>query len=54
MQINQYFYPCTKLKSKLSKDFHIKPDTANLIKEKMEKNLKHMGTWKISLNRSTI
>jgi hypothetical protein len=37
MQINTFLSPCTKLKSKLIKDIHIKPDTLNLIEEKLGK-----------------
>jgi len=35
-----------KLKSKLIKDFHIKPDTLNLIEKKMGKSLKYLGIGK--------
>ena len=51
MQINPFLSPCTKLKSKWIKNFHIKPDTLKLIEEKVGKNLKHMGTGKNFLNR---
>jgi hypothetical protein len=51
MKINPFLYPCTKLKSKLIKNFHIKPDTLKLIEEKVGKSLKHMGTGDIFLNR---
>jgi hypothetical protein len=34
MQIDPFLSPCTKFKSKWLKDFHIKPDTLNLIEEK--------------------
>ena len=54
MQINLFLSPCTKLKSKWIKDLHIKPDTLNLIKEKVRKNLKHMGIGKNFLNRTPI
>jgi predicted Zn-ribbon and HTH transcriptional regulator len=43
-KINPFLSPCTKLKSKWIKDFHIKADTLKLIEEKVEKNLEHMGT----------
>jgi hypothetical protein len=43
MQIDLFLSPLTKLKSKWIKEFHRKPDTLNLIEEKMEKSLKHMG-----------
>ena len=35
---------CTKLKSKWIKNLHIKPDTLNLIEEKVGKSLEDMGT----------
>jgi hypothetical protein len=44
MQIDPFLSPCTKLKSKWIKDFHIKPDKLKLIEEKVGKNLEHMGT----------
>jgi hypothetical protein len=43
MQIDPLLSPCTKLKSKWIKDFHIKPETLKLIEEKVGKSLKHMG-----------
>jgi hypothetical protein len=51
MQINPFWSPCTKLKSKWIKDFHIKQDTLKLIEEKVGKSLVHMGTGKNLLNR---
>jgi hypothetical protein len=42
MQIDPFLSPCTKLKSKWIKDLHIKPDTLNLIEEKMGKSLKYL------------
>jgi hypothetical protein len=39
-----FLSPCTKLKSKWIKDFHIKPDTVKLTEEKVRKSLEHMGT----------
>jgi hypothetical protein len=51
MQIDPFLSSCTKLKSKWIKDLHIKPDTMNLIGEKMGENLEGMGTWEIFLNR---
>jgi hypothetical protein len=44
MQIDPFLSPCTKLKFKWIKDFHIKPDTLNLIEEKVGKSQKNMGT----------
>ena len=35
MKIDPYLSPCTKLKSKWIKDLNIKPDTLNLIEEKV-------------------
>jgi len=39
MKIDSYLSPCTKLKSKWIKDLKTKPDTQNLIEEKVLKNL---------------
>jgi hypothetical protein len=50
MQVNPFLSPCTKLKSMWIKDLHIKPDTLNLIEEKVEENLKHIVTGKNFLN----
>jgi hypothetical protein len=52
MKINPFLFPCTKLKSKWIKDLHVKPDTLNLIEEKMRKSLDHMGTGGKFLNRT--
>jgi hypothetical protein len=52
MQIEPFLPPCTKLKTKWIKDFHIKSDTLKLIEEKMGKSLKHMGTGENFLNRA--
>jgi hypothetical protein len=52
MYINSFLSPCTKLKSKWIKDFHIKPDTLKLIEEKVGKSLEHMGTGENFLNRT--
>jgi hypothetical protein len=51
MKIEPYLSPCTKLKSKWIKDLNIKPDTLNLIEEKVGKSLELIGTWEIFLNR---
>jgi hypothetical protein len=51
MQINPFFSPCTKLKSKWIKDLPRKPDTLELIEEKVRKSLEHEGTGKVFLNR---
>jgi hypothetical protein len=39
MPINPFLFPCTNLKYKWIKDLHIKPDTLNLIEERMEEKL---------------
>jgi hypothetical protein len=46
MQIDPFLSPCTNLKLKWNRDFHIKPDMLNLIKEKLGNNLKHVCTGK--------
>jgi hypothetical protein len=40
IQIDPFLSPCTKLKSKLIKELHIKPETLKLIEEKVWKSLK--------------
>jgi hypothetical protein len=50
MKINPYLSPCKKLKSKWIKDLNIKPDTLNLIEEKVEKSLELIGTGGNFLN----
>ena len=52
MQIDPYLSPCTKLKSKWIKDLNIKPDTLNLIEEKVGKSLELIGTGGNFLNRT--
>jgi hypothetical protein len=52
MKIDPYLSPCTKLKSKWIKDFHIEPDTLNLIEEKIRKSLKLIDIGEIFLNRT--
>jgi hypothetical protein len=39
-----FLSPCRKLKTKWIKDLHLIPDILNLIKEKVGKTFKHMGT----------
>ena len=39
MKIDPYLSPCKKLKSKWIKDLNIKPDTMNLIEEKLVKRV---------------
>jgi hypothetical protein len=52
MQIDSFLSPYTKLKSKWIKDLHRKSDTLNLVEEKVEKILEHMGTGEDFLNRT--
>jgi hypothetical protein len=52
MTIDLYMSPCTKLKSKWIKDFNIKPDTLNLIEEKVGKRLELIGSGVNFLNRT--
>jgi hypothetical protein len=52
MQIDPFLPPCTKLKSKWIKDFHLKPDTMNLIEEKVGKRLEYLGTEENFLNKT--
>ena len=52
MEIDPFLSPCTKFKSKWIQDLHIKPDTLNLIDEKMRKSLKHIAIGENFLNRT--
>ena len=52
MKIDPYLSPCTKLKSKWIKDLNIKPDTLNLIEEKVGKSLELIGTEGNFLNKT--
>ena len=45
IRIDLFLSPCTKVKSKWIKELHIKPETLNLIEEKVGKSLEDMGTW---------
>jgi hypothetical protein len=47
-----YLSHCTKLKSKWIKDLIIKPDTLNLIEEKVGNSLKGIGTGENFLTRT--
>lgn len=47
-----YLLPCRKLKSSWIKDLNIKPDTLNLIEEKVGKSLEFIGTEGNFLNRT--
>ena len=51
MQFDPFLSPCTKFKSKLNKELHIKPETVKLIEEKVGKSLEDMGTREKFLNR---
>jgi hypothetical protein len=44
MEIDSFLSPCTKLKSKWTKEIHILPETLKLIEEKVGKSLEDMGT----------
>ena len=48
MKIDPYLSSCTKLKSKWIKDLNIKPDTLNLIEEKVVKSLNSLAEVEIS------
>jgi hypothetical protein len=52
MKIDPYLSPSTKLKSNWIKDLNIKPDTLNLIEEKVGKSLEFIVTGEIFLNRT--
>jgi hypothetical protein len=52
MRIEPFLSPCTKLKSKWIKDFHIKLETLKFIEEKVGKSLKDTGTGKQLQNRT--
>ena len=50
--IHSYHPAQTKLKSKWSKDLHMKPDTFKLVEEKVGKILEQIVTGKNFLNRT--
>jgi hypothetical protein len=52
MKIKPYLSPCMKLKSKWIKELNIKPDTQNLIEEKVRKSLELIGIGGNFLNRT--
>jgi hypothetical protein len=52
MKIDPYLSPYTKLKSKWIKDLNVKPDTLNLIEEKVRKSLELIDTGENCLNRT--
>jgi hypothetical protein len=53
MRIDPFLSPCTKVKSKWIKEFHIKPETLKLI-EKLGKRHDDMGTGEKFLNRTAM
>jgi hypothetical protein len=54
MNIDPYFSPCAKLKSKWIKDLKIKPDTLNLLQVKLGKCLELIGTGGNFLNSTAM
>jgi hypothetical protein len=54
MQIDPSLSPCTKLKSKLIKELHIRTETLKLIEKKVGKSLEDMGTGERFLNRTAM
>ena len=52
MKLNLYLSPCTKLYSKWIKDIRIRLETLNLIEEKVDPNLQHVGLESDFLNRT--
>jgi hypothetical protein len=54
VEVDPYLSLCTKLKSKWIKDLNIKPDTLNLIEEKVGKSLELTGTGRHFLNRTSM
>jgi hypothetical protein len=54
MQIDPFLSPCKKLNSKRINNLHIKPEMMNLIEEKVEKNLEHIGTGENFLKRTPV
>jgi hypothetical protein len=54
MKVDPYILPYTKFKSKWIKNLNIKPDTLNLIEEKVGKSLELNGTGGNFLNKTAI
>jgi hypothetical protein len=52
MQIDPFLTPCTKLTSKWIKDLNIKPNTLNLIEQKVGNSLELTGRGDNFLNRT--
>uniref|UniRef100_A0A8D2AJL4 Uncharacterized protein n=1 Tax=Sciurus vulgaris TaxID=55149 RepID=A0A8D2AJL4_SCIVU len=54
MKLNPYLSPCTKLNSKWTKDLGIRPETLQIIEEKVGPDLQHVGLGPDFLNRTPI
>jgi hypothetical protein len=54
IQVDSYLPPCTKRNPKWIKDFNVKPDTLNLIEEKVGNSLGLSGTVQEFLNRASL
>ena len=54
VQIGPYLSPCITLKAKWIKNQNVKPDILNLIEEKVENSLEHIGAGENFLNRASI
>jgi hypothetical protein len=54
MNIYPYLSPCTKLKSKWIKDFKLKPDTLNLVEQKVGNSIELIATEENFLNKITV
>uniref|UniRef100_A0A8D2D0U0 RNA-directed DNA polymerase n=1 Tax=Sciurus vulgaris TaxID=55149 RepID=A0A8D2D0U0_SCIVU len=52
MKLNPYLSPCTKLNSKWIKDLGIRPETLQIIEEKVGPDLQHVGLGPDFLNRT--
>jgi hypothetical protein len=54
MRIDPFLSPCTKVKSKWIKELHVKPETLNLIEERVGRHLEDRGIGEKFLNRRAI
>ena len=54
MGIDPFLSPCTKVKSKWTKEFYIKPETVKLMDDKVCKSLEDMGTGVKFLDRTAM
>ena len=54
MKLNPYFSPCTKLNSKWIKDLGMRPETLQIIEEKVGPNIHLGGLGSDFLNRTPI